>query len=256
MKTRPIFLAGLIFAIFMAAITFVSQRVDAVTWRNDTRSATQPVTTEESDKTPFAYYAAYTDNAITITYDGVEVAAYVTVTKEQDITGEAPDTSTADANFTLIDISGAATPTLCGVVDTINGYTGYAATLVTGADCLMPANDLVTAADQEVTVSHTFALTAADNLGISKVIAAAGTGKQIYVNRVVVLATGSGAEKVAIYDGYSTKLWEETLTDSTEKVIDFGSFGLVGSANTKLVVRVYAATTLTAGYIRVMGYTR
>jgi len=245
-----------IFALGIAAHLLTPEHVrdaQAVTWRTPGTSS-QTVVTEESDKTGYAHYVAYTDNAITIE---AASSAYITVTKEVDIRGFAPDSVTPDTNFTTIDISGAATPTLCGVVDAINGYTGYTATLVAGADCLLPAQDLVTVTPQDVfTAAHTFAETAADNLGISKLIPAAGTGKQIYVNRIVCAGTGSGAIKLAVYDGYSTKLWEETLTSATEKVIDLGSFGLVGSANTKMVVRIYAATTLTAGYIRIMGYTR
>ena len=93
-------------------------------------------------------------------------------------------------------------------------------------------------------------------MGIGRVIPAAGTGKKIYINRCAVNGTSTGTIHFAVYDGYSTVLWDEIATTATEKTIDFGSFGLVGSANAKMVLRMYSNAKFTAGYIRCMGYTR
>lgn len=256
MKTRKSFWTTLILTMVFAVLVVVASKPIFVEARDyPARPVKAVITTEESQKVFFSSYVAYTDNAITISYSGVETNAYVTATKAQDLTGWAPDTSTSDTNFSTIDISGASTPTLCGVVDTINGYTGYSAVLVDGADCLLPAQDFVTSANQEVTSSHTFVYTASDNLGISKLIAAAGSGKKIYLHSITVSGTGTGAILVRVYDGYSTVKFSSVLASGTERNLTFPS-PIVGSDNTLMVVRVTGASTLTAGYINAVGYTR
>lgn len=256
MKVRKSIWTALAMTLIVAILVVVASPPEPAEARTYTlRPRKAVIETEESEKTFFAYYVAYTDNTMTITYGGVETNAYVSASKEVSILAEAPDTTTADTNFATIDISNAATPTLCGVVDTINGYTGYSAVLIDGADCLLPAQDMVEVTDTEVTAGTILVYTAADNLGISKLIAAAGTGKKNYLHSMTVSGTGSGAILVRVYDGYSTVLFSSVLTSGTEKTITFPS-PIVGSDNTLMVVRVTGASTLTAGYINAGGYSR
>ena len=256
MKVRKSIWTALAMTLIVAILMAVASRpvpVEARTYTLRPRKAV--IETEESEKTFFSYYVAYSDNSMTVTYGGIETNAYVTVTTSATIIAEAPDISTVDSNFSTIDISGAATPTLCGVVDTINGYTGYSAVLIDGADCLLPAQDLVTVVDTEVTAGTILVYTASDNLGISKLIAAAGTGKKNYLHSMTVSGTGTGTLLVRVYDGYSTVKYSAVLASGTEKTITFPS-PIAGSDNTAMVVRVTGASTLTAGYINAGGYSR
>jgi len=257
MKPRKTLIATLVFVALAWTLTLLvsapPDEASARTYSSHPASATT-TTTEESNKTYFAHYVAYTDNALTIAYDGVEDAAYIYVTTEVTIKGFAPTTSEADLNFPTITLD-TATPTLYTVCNTISGYTGYTCALVDGIDILQTAYDLATAANTEVTTSGTFTYTAANNLGIMKVIAAAGTGKRNYLNSITVSGTGTGAIVVRVYDGLSTVKFYSVLASGTEKTFEFPS-PIVGSANTQMLVRITGATTLTAGYINAIGYTR
>jgi hypothetical protein len=249
-RTRPELI------IMLALVIGLWMFVQAVLPPSDAKAITQnpapgKVTTEESSKTPFNTYTAYTTSGITITLAGGASAAYVACTTEVSLYGFAPNTVTTDAKFPVSTI-GTVRPTLAAVATAINATTTYSAVIPDGADKMSPIYDLATVRATAVTTGNTFVFTSSKVPGIGKAITAV-VGKKIYLTSVTVSATGSGTLLFRVYDG-ATVVFYSVLASGTEKTFVFP--WLAGTTNTEMYLRVTGATTLTAGYINAQGYTR
>ena len=196
-------------------------------------------------KKSLAFYQAWDKTkAISIVYTGAQATATAEV-KAGTLELAAPAASVVRT----IDLAAIGTDTLQEVVNDINTFgSGFAAALGDQFDGDEAAIDLTIAGPSSVkTTTVWFAHDV--NIEIRVTIPAIASGKSVKITKIIGKATYTGAGTIKVYkDG--VLVWTEDAGATTvEKTATI--YALSGELGETLLVKLCAATTMTAGYLSV-----
>jgi|GEM_PF-5254283 len=205
--------------------------------------------------TPLNYAPSRTLVAMTVTYAGDEATADITV-GATNITGDAPG-GTDDTNFGVAagaQLGDSATGCVRAydICATIDALTDWECALTEGADPFLCADFLTAEANTDALTGATIGVATGLARAWGMVIPAQGTYYPIYIHSLTASITGAGTCKLEVYDGTSASsdlMWARTLATTVTSTNEFPGPGLIGSANTDMVIRgTCSGDTTTAGF--------